>query len=192
MKSYIFLMALMFSVQLSVKAQKSKPHQTQPKEDIHVNREFDPNGNLIKFDSLYSYSWSGDTLLFDSIHPWNFNDPFKNKFNFPPDSSFFDLPFFQGFDQNAFGPLSHQQDSIINQFRLHHQFNFKNDSIGLNSFDMNDFVNQFSENRNDSISINSPINNQLNFSPNSMNDMIEMFEKQMKELEEQQQKVFSK
>ena len=187
MKPYLLLLALMFGFQLTMKAQKSKPNQTQPKENIHVNREFDQNGNLVKFDSIYSYSWSGDTLLTDSLHPGNFAFPFGNNFNFPSDSSFFDLPFFQGFD-----PFSQKQDSLMKQFRLHHPLHFKNDSIVPDSINLDDFFKQFSKNNNDSTSINAPLKNQFNFSPNSMNKMMEMMEKQLMEMEEQDQKYFGK
>jgi hypothetical protein len=186
------MLAMIFGFQWSMMAQKSNSKTTAPKEDIKVNREYDENGNLIKFDSLYSYSWSGDTLLLDSIHPSNFPDPFGNNFNFLSDSSFFELPFIQGFDQHFFGPFSKKQDSIMNQFQMHHQFHFKNDTINWNSKDIDDLFRKYSENKNDSMSIKSPSGNQFNFSPNSMNDMIEMLEKQMKQMEEQQQKYFSK
>jgi|GEM_PF-3372418 len=53
MKRCILLLALIFGFQLTMTAQKSKSNQASPKEDIHVNREFDKNGNLIKFDSVY-------------------------------------------------------------------------------------------------------------------------------------------
>lgn len=192
MKPYLLLMALIFGFQLTMKAQKSKPNQAQPKEDIHVNREFDQNGNLVKFDSIYSYSWSGDTLLTDSLHPGNFAFPFGNNFNFPPDSSFFDLPFFQGFDPNTFGLFSQKQDSLMKKFRSQHHLQFKNDSISSDSLNINDFFNQFSDNKNDSASINSPFKNKFDFSPNAMNKMMEMMEKQMMEMEEQHQKYFSK
>jgi len=192
MKRCILLLALIFGFHCSMMAQKSKSKPTAPKEDIKVNREFDENGNLIKFDSIYSYSWSGDTLLLDSIHPGNFPDHFGNNFNFPADSSFFELPFFQGFDQPFFGPFGKQQDSIMQQFGLNHQFHFRNDSIDSNFMDIEDFFKQFSENKNDSTFRNSPFKNQFNFSPNSMNEMIEMIEKQMKEMEQQHQKFFNK
>lgn len=50
-----------------------------PTEDIIVNKEFDEDGNLIKYDSTYTYFYSNienDTIAEDSI----FTD-FKNMFN---------------------------------------------------------------------------------------------------------------
>jgi len=185
MKPYILLLALIFGFQWTMTAQKSKLNPTAPKEDIRVNREYDENGNLIKFDSLYSYSWSGDSLLVDSIHPGNFRIPFGNDFHFFSDSSFFGPKFFQDRDQDWFDLLSRKQDSIMNQFRLHQQFYFKNDSIESNFMEMDEFFKQFSENKKDSISPLSPFTKPFNFSPNSMSDMMKMLEQQIKEMEEQ-------
>lgn len=39
MKRYIPLLALILGFQLTMMAQKSKSHQTAPKEDIRVNRQ---------------------------------------------------------------------------------------------------------------------------------------------------------
>ena len=42
----------------------------QPKTDIRVNREYDKNGNLIRYDSTYSYYYSnieGDTVIFKGL-----------------------------------------------------------------------------------------------------------------------------
>ncbi|MCB4234259.1 hypothetical protein LDL59_01710 [Kaistella anthropi] len=42
----------------------------QPIEDIKVNKEYDENGNLIRYDSTYTYYYSnieGDEIAADSI-----------------------------------------------------------------------------------------------------------------------------
>ncbi len=63
---------------------------------IKVKKEYDKNGNLIKFDSLYSYYYSNitqDSLLRDSI----FNE-FKKYFNekyFFSDKDYFNKLFFE-------------------------------------------------------------------------------------------------
>ena len=56
-----------------------KRDSIQPKTDIKVNKEYDEKGNLIRYDSSYSYYYSNienDSLLGDSI----FSD-FQNYFN---------------------------------------------------------------------------------------------------------------
>ena len=115
MKFCIPLLALVFGFQLTMMAQKSKSSHASPKEDIQVNREYDENGNLIKFDSVYSYSWSGDTTLLKSISPEIFSKLFDDQFNFSSDSTFFDNFFFDRFDKSFFGPFSNKKDSIINK-----------------------------------------------------------------------------
>ena len=56
------------------------------KKDIHVNREYDESGNLIKFDSVYSFNWSGDTTLQNSVLPQEFQNLLSDHFNVLPDS----------------------------------------------------------------------------------------------------------
>jgi len=126
MKRFILLLALIFGFHYSMMAQKSKSKPTTPKEDIKVNREYDENGNLIKFDSLYSFNWSGDTLLLDSIYPGNFPDPFGNNFNFfsdSIDSNFMDIEdFFKQFSEN-------KNDSTFRNSPFKNQFNFSPNSM---------------------------------------------------------------
>ncbi|WP_299577119.1 hypothetical protein [uncultured Sunxiuqinia sp.] len=67
-----------------------------PKTDIVVNRQFDENGNLIRYDSTYTQFYNSieqDSLLADSIL-----SEFKNRFNlqYPfSDRSYFNDFFFQ-------------------------------------------------------------------------------------------------
>lgn len=67
-----------------------------PKTDIVVNRQFDENGNLIRYDSTYTQFYNSieqDSLLADSIL-----NEFKNRFNlqYPfSDRSYFNDFFFQ-------------------------------------------------------------------------------------------------
>ena len=68
----------------------------QPHTDIKVNKEYDEDGNVIRYDSTYSYYYSnidGDSLLEDSIIS-NFKNYFNTNFGFPS-STFFDEFFFQ-------------------------------------------------------------------------------------------------
>jgi hypothetical protein len=115
MKCCMFFLALLFGFQLTMMAQKSKPDQVAPKEDIRVNRECDENGNLIKFDSIYSYNWSGDTTLFESISPENFPNLFGVHFGFFHDSTFLGKSFFDDFEQSFFSPFGNKNDSILSK-----------------------------------------------------------------------------
>lgn len=72
---------------------KNNEKSCQPQSNIIVNKEYDDNGNLIRYDSTYSYYYSSteeDTVLRDSI----FND-FKNYFN--NQYLFSGKPFFEDF-----------------------------------------------------------------------------------------------
>jgi hypothetical protein len=196
MKRCILLLALIFGFQLTMTAQKSKPNTTSsPKEDIHVNKEFDSNGNLIKFDSVYSYTWSGDTTLLDSIHPKFSPEHLGGLFNFSPGSSFFDNSFFGDFDQLFFDPFSKKQDSIMNHLGMKQQFRnfqFRNDTTVSNLMDMDDFLRQFNEHSNDSIFFKSPGHIPFQSQPKSMDEMMKMLQQKMKEMEEQQHQLFEK
>lgn len=187
MKRCMFFLALLFGFQLQMTAQKSKSDEVAPKEDIRVNREYDENGNLIKFDSIYSYSWSGDTTLFESISPENFPNLFGDHFGFFPDSSFVGKSFFDDFDQSFFSPFGSKSDSILNQFR---SFHFKNDSTGQNFMGLEDFFRQFNENENDSILSKTPRMAPFQQHPKTMDEMMKMLQQQMKEMEKRQKEFF--
>lgn len=45
----------------------SQENHTKPNENITVNKAYDEHGNLIKYDSIYSYSYSSKNTLQDSI-----------------------------------------------------------------------------------------------------------------------------
>jgi hypothetical protein len=55
---FLFLIALL---PLFSEAQKTEKKKNEPDEKITVKREFDKNGNLIRFDSLRVYNWSSDS-----------------------------------------------------------------------------------------------------------------------------------
>jgi hypothetical protein len=75
------------------KNKENKVKDNLPQTNIKVKKEYDKNGNIIKYDSSYSSYYSnikGDTVLKNSI----FKD-FKNKFN---QSYFFsNQPYFKDF-----------------------------------------------------------------------------------------------
>lgn len=190
MKRFITLLALIFGFQLIVMAQKSKSKDIAPKENSHVTREYDENGNLIKFDSVYSYSWSGDTTYLKSVSPENFPNPFGDHFGSSVDSTFFNNFFFDDFDQSFFSPFSNKKDSIMNRhgFSQHFKnFQFKNDSIISNFSGNDDFFNPFDENKSDSIS--SKTTTPFSLHPKSMDDIMKMLQQHMKEMEEYHRKI---
>jgi len=70
--------------------------KNSPKTNIKVNKEYDKQGNLIRYDSTYSYSYSNmetDTIFNDSIFS-SFRDHFNHRFLFSEDPFFKDF-FFQ-------------------------------------------------------------------------------------------------
>ncbi len=67
-----------------------------PKADVKVNKEYDENGNLIRYDSSYTYYYSGiqgDSIAEDSIYD-RFRTMFDSEFPFSYDP-FFNNVFFQ-------------------------------------------------------------------------------------------------
>ena len=98
MKNLTILAMLFFFLFSSCDAQtdqkKGKTDQKNlPKTDIKVNKEYDESGNLIRFDSTYTYYYSNienNEALNDSIF-----DAFKNSFNSFYPFSF--KPFFEDF-----------------------------------------------------------------------------------------------
>jgi hypothetical protein len=102
--SYAGIMCLLgFFILLSpVFAQDDSIQSNQPKVHIDVKRQYDQNGNLSEYDSIYSWYWSGkgglpsgfgsvDSLRYSS-HPDLFNQdwPFDLNFQFPDFPGLFD------------------------------------------------------------------------------------------------------
>ena len=91
---------LLFS---SCSAQTEKEKETHtaisantPQKNIRVNKEFDKNGNLIKYDSTYSTYYSNiknNSALADSMY-YKFRNQFQLKYPFS-DKPFFNNFFFQ-------------------------------------------------------------------------------------------------
>lgn len=80
----------------SVKEKKETADKNLPKTDIKVNKEYDKDGNLIRYDSTYSYFYSNilnDTILGDSIFS-NFKNQFNQQYFFSQKPYFNDF-FFQ-------------------------------------------------------------------------------------------------
>ena len=73
-KLFAFMMILFLTIGCNAqenKAQNKKQiDENKPKTNIIVNKEYDENGNLIRYDSTYSYVYSnveGDSTLADSL-----------------------------------------------------------------------------------------------------------------------------
>lgn len=94
-------------------------HSGKPQIKVDVNKEVDENGNIIRYDSTYTYYYSNidsaiDFSSFDSIFGQQFNNGFNFQFNSPffnqfPNNNFNSLggskefeEFFKGFDNNSF------------------------------------------------------------------------------------------
>jgi hypothetical protein len=113
-----------------------------PQTNISVNKEYDESGNLIRYDSTYSYFYSnieGDTLLGDSIF-----QSFRNHFN---RSYFFsESPFFSDFffEDSLLHYDFYKDDFFSNRFRRDME---RMDSIfrGMDSIKNQFFRHQFEE-----------------------------------------------
>jgi hypothetical protein len=109
--------------------------KNSPKTDIKVNKEYDDQGNLIRYDSTYSYSYSNmdnDTIFNDSIfnvfrghyidHFLSSGDPFFKDFFFQDSimkDEFFDDDFFMRRfkeNMNQMDNLFQEMDSVKNEF----------------------------------------------------------------------------
>ncbi|WP_127343971.1 hypothetical protein [Ancylomarina longa] len=107
---------------------QTKNKTNSPNENIKVKKEFDKNGNLIRYDSTYVYSWSSDSsknFIADSSMMKQFNQKLmKSKFMmnhfrkfFRNDSLMergFTDPFFSNdfFDDDFFNPDFFNKDSL--------------------------------------------------------------------------------
>ncbi|RLD59514.1 MAG: hypothetical protein DRJ01_11210 [Bacteroidetes bacterium] len=78
-----------------IKNDKLSGFKNEPKEDIRVNKEYDKDGNLIRYDSTYTYFYSNienDSITEDSIFN-NFKKLFYLQYPFSHKSYFNDLFF---------------------------------------------------------------------------------------------------
>lgn len=193
MKRRILFFVLGTCLGLTGLAQTKDSKPNSPKEDIKVNREYDEQGNLIKFDSVYSYSWSGDTTMMKSFSPKDFENLFGNHFGFFSDSTSAGNPFFEDFDLLFAQPFGNKQDSVLMEKFGHnrfHSFNFESDSLALNRFKgLDDFFGQMNRDKTDSISSKAP-KVQSNKHSRTIDDILKMMQQQMQEMEEYQRKFF--
>ncbi len=114
---------------------ENSKNKIEPKIDYKVNKEYDENGNLIKYDSIYTYYYSNvdkNAMLNDSIFK-KFDEHFKGLDQFNNDSFFKDFFNQENFNEDDFfsedffsGNLGRNQemmqkmmkrmDSLKNQF----------------------------------------------------------------------------
>ncbi len=97
----------------------SKETINQPQTEVKVNKEYDENGNVVRYDSTYSYFYSnidGDSLLEDSIM-MNFKSHFNEKFGFSSDPFFDDFFFQDSLMQYDF----YNNDFFIERYRKNHK-----------------------------------------------------------------------
>jgi hypothetical protein len=114
-----FLMILFTSYSCSY-AQKKDDPMPKPKVQYHVNKEVDEHGNIIRYDSTYTWSWSNvdteaNSFVQDSVFAKFFQDwrsPFDNDsllFGFKPFS-------FPSFDDDWFN-IDKQMERMMQQHR---------------------------------------------------------------------------
>jgi hypothetical protein len=196
MKRFAFILFLNSCLTISLLAQNPDKKQNLPKENSKVTKEYDEKGNLIKFDSLYTYSWSGgDTTLLKSFSPKDFPNMFGEDFGFFSDSTSKGNSFFDDFDQLFAQPFNGVRDSMLTkrfeQFHDFRNFDFPNDSTALNFKMPDNFFDENGKANKDSISSKSP-HRSLGLHPKSMEEMMQMMQMHMQEMEEYQRKFFQK
>lgn len=104
-------MVLFMIINTSYSQNNYKLNDDNPKVDIKVNKQYDEQGNLIGYDSTYTYSYStsdGDFVVGDSVF-----DQFKSFFNH--NQIFSNDPFFSNF---------FFEDSLSNDFFFNDDFFF--------------------------------------------------------------------
>ena len=171
MKRFILFSFLYFGLIISSIAQKSDKKQNLPRENSKVTREYDEKGNLIRFDSVYSYSNSNDSVLMKNFSPKDFSN-----FSFFNDSALEVNSFFDEFDKMFANPYSH--------------FDQKQDSIAFKSNDFEDMFGLFFERGKSSSSIKKQDKIAEKSQPHSIDDMMKMMQQQILEMGKRQQEFF--
>ncbi len=143
---YFKIFAVLFVI-ISNSNNTHAQNKSESKPDVHinVNREFDKDGNITKYDSTYTWSWSSDggQNINDSIsakfpdiinNKMFFKNPFSNQFSFFNDTTLFDNDLmFGNFEKQMQDMIQRQQqmfDEIYKQLPDSIE-NKKNDKIEL-------------------------------------------------------------
>lgn len=196
MKRFVLFSVMNLGLIFSLWAQNSDKKQNLPRENSKVTREYDEKGNLIRFDSVYTYSLSGDTTLQKSLSPKDFSKMFGDHFKFLNDSTSPGKSFFDDFDQmftSPFADFDGKNDSTFlkkfrdKQFLQHFEIA---DSAFFSSKDFDQMFGQFFENHKDSTDLKNRSKSEKNLQPKSMDELMKMFQQQMREMEKQQKKFF--
>lgn len=194
MKRFVLFSFLNLCLIISLVAQNSVKKQSQPQENSKVTREYDEKGNLIKFDSVYSYSWSGDSTMMKQFSPEDLSKMFGGGFNFFADSTFNNQSFFSDFDKmfaNPFGQFDAKQDSMfLKHFGGKHDFQQFNDSTAFNFQNFDDMFGNFFESEKDSLSTKKQDKIAGKSQPKSMEEMMQLFQQQFKEMEKRHRQFF--
>lgn len=114
MKKYILLvMVVLLNINCNGQKNETKKSETkkseeniveQPKGTWKVDKEFDENGNLIRYDSIYSWSSNGKFDDFSSLDRDSLMQSFKSKF----------FTNFSGFENQGFEDVF-AQDSLFSK-----------------------------------------------------------------------------
>lgn len=105
----------------------------QPKSSWKVNKEFDKNGNLIRYDSIYTWSSDGNFDNFNSLNRDSLLQSFKSKF----------FTNFSDFQNQGFEDVIFAQDSLFTEQFFGKDF-FKSD-FGKDFMDIDKITQQMSE-----------------------------------------------
>jgi hypothetical protein len=115
----LIIFAMMLSLSLSSCNGQKKDLQKdtggiEPKTNVKVNKEYDENGNLIRYDSTYTYVYSNidDTAVRDSILS-DFRQHFSQVYRFSDKDFFDDLFFEDSLMQYDF----YKKDFFMNRFK---------------------------------------------------------------------------
>jgi hypothetical protein len=116
--NFVLLFCLLFFNCSGQNKQKSDENTIKPDENIKVNKEYDEFGNLIKYDSIYSYSYSSNSKLQDSL-----KQKFQQHFN---THSFFNDSFFDNFFKPDSLSGNFNPDDFFNNGFMNHDGQIKN------------------------------------------------------------------
>jgi len=178
MKRFILLSILSASIFGICLAQSKDLKKNSPKEDIKVNKKYDEKGNLIQYDSTYTYNWSSDTTLMNQMSPGDMKNLFGDHFKFFNDSSMMRNFFFDDFDQMFSSHFGMMPDStMMKKFGMEHFQDFDN-LFGFTYPDKKDST--AAKNKKDPFAS----------SHQSIDDMMKMIQQQMQEMGKRQQKLF--
>jgi hypothetical protein len=179
MKHLVFYTIAIFLVwnnchgQTGQKEDEKAHKKNMPESNISVNKEYDENGNIIRYDSTYSWSYSSsesDSLLNDTLF-------FGDKRFFDRKNLFPDVPFFG--------------DDFFN-FRFLNDSIFSDRSFSDEFFDKKFFSDKFFNDRvsSDSSFFRSP--SIKHFPPDQFNMNRDYMEKMFRELDSLQNEFFRK